>query len=134
VQNMVGAPKLEDLGLVSFSIMQTESSDGGRTWTPAQPLGYHGSPPHVILHSSGTLVCVYGYRLAPYGERVMLSQDNGKTWAYHYILRDDGPDGDLGYPASAELGDGSILTIYYQKIHSREEKCSLLWSRWRLPG
>ena len=133
VQNHDGAPKLEDLGLVSFAVMQTESSDGGRTWTQAQPLGFHGSPPHVIRHSSGTLVCVYGYRQKPYGERAMLSRDGGQTWQYHYVLRDDGSDGDLGYPASVELGDGSILTIYYQKISSRAEKCSVLWSRWELP-
>ena len=48
------------------------------------------------------------------------------------ILRDDGPDGDLGYPSSAELDDGSILTVYYQKVASAD-KCSLLWTRWKLP-
>jgi hypothetical protein len=133
VQNHDGAPNLDDLGLVSFSIMQTESADGGRTWTQAKPLPFHGSPPHVMRHSSGTLVCVYGYRLEPYGERAMLSNDGGETWTYHYVLRDDGPDGDLGYPASVELDDGSMLTIYYQKLGSRAEKCSVLWSRWELP-
>jgi hypothetical protein len=30
------------------------------------------------------------------------------------ILRDDAPDGDLGYPASIELVPGVILTVYYQ--------------------
>jgi hypothetical protein len=50
------------------------------------------------------------------------------------ILRDDGPDGDLGYPCSTELGDGSILTVYYQKPARREDKCALLCSRWRLPA
>jgi hypothetical protein len=113
--------------------MQTESADGGVTWTRAEPLGFHGSPPHLMLHSSGALVCVYGYRLAPYGQRAMISHDGGKTWAYDYILRDDGPDSDLGYPASVELGDGSILTIYYQKAGSTADKCGVLWTRWELP-
>ena len=133
VQNHNGAPKLEDLGIVSFSLMQTESEDGGKTWTRAEPLGFHGSPPHVIRHSSGAVVCVYGYRLAPFGERAMISSDGGKSWTCDYVLRDDGPDSDLGYPASVELDDGSIFTIYYQKIASRQEKCSVLWSRWELP-
>jgi len=30
------------------------------------------------------------------------------------ILRDDAPNGDLGYPASIELEPGVILTVYYQ--------------------
>ncbi len=56
----------------------------------------------------------------------------GATWTYNYILRDDGPDSDLGYPASVELDDGSILTVYYQKRYSSDEPCSLLWTRWKL--
>jgi sialidase-1 len=127
-----GDKPVEQLGLVSFSLMQTESSDGGRTWTDVKPLGFHGSPPHLLRHSSGALVCVYGYRLQPYGERAMVSRDDGRTWT-HYILRDDGPDGDLGYPSSVELSDGSIFTLYYQKPKARDEKCALLASIWRLP-
>ena len=134
LQDMSGHPRLEDMGLVHFSMAQTASADGGRTWTPARPLGFHGSPPHLMLHTSGALVCVYGYRLAPYGQRAMISLDGGETWAYDHILRGDGLDGDLGYPASVELADGSILTVYYQKVRPAGEKCSLLWTRWHLPG
>ena len=135
LQNSAATPtqKLEELGIVPFSLMQTESLDGGKTWSPAEPLGFHGSPPHLLLHSSGTIICVYGYRLPPFGERAMLSHDEGKTWEYDYILRDDGPDTDLGYPSSVELEDGAILTVYYQKEKKTEDKCSLLWTRWHLP-
>jgi len=115
-----------------FSLFQTESEDGGATWSEARPLDVPGSPPHLIRHSSGALVCVYGYRLKPYGQRVMISRDEGRTWESDLILRDDGPDSDLGYPASVELSDGSILTVYYQKC-AADEKCSILWSRWELP-
>ncbi|MBN1877006.1 MAG: exo-alpha-sialidase [Anaerolineae bacterium] len=140
VQNRNDAPQLESLGIVPFSLMETTSTDGGMTWTPAQPLGFHGSPPHLLRHSSGALVAVYGYRLPPYGQRAMICHpaemaryEGGATWAYDYILRDDGPSLDLGYPASVELADGSLFTVYYQKIASAEEKCSLLWTRWNLP-
>ncbi len=119
--------------MVHFSMVQTESTDGGQTWTPAVPLGFHGSPPHLIHHSSGAIVCVYGYRLPPSGQRAMISHDGGETWAYDHILRDDGPDADLGYPSSVELDDGSIITVYYEKHGSVADKCGLLWSRWRLP-
>jgi sialidase-1 len=133
-QNHAGTPPVESLGLVSFSLMQTRSDDGGATWTRAEPLHLHGSPPHLIRHSSGSIVCVYGYRQEPFGQRAMISQDGGETWQVHYVLRDDGPDSDLGYPASAELSDRSILTVYYQKRGSTGEKCSLLWTRWSLPA
>ena len=47
------------------------------------------------------------------------------------ILRDDGPDGDLGYPATCELDDGTLMTVYYQKQHPGEN-CSILYTRWKL--
>ena len=63
----------------------------------------------------------------------MISYDQGETWDYDYVLRDDGPHPDLGYPSSVELNDVSILTVYYQRPNSVDDKCALLWSRWRLP-
>jgi hypothetical protein len=127
-----GTAALSAAGLVEFSLMQTDSTDGGQTWSTPKPLGFHGSPPHLLRHSSGVLVCVYGYRQPGYGQRVMFSRDGGATWDHDWIIRDDGPDGDLGYPASVELADGSLFTIYYQKVPG-DRKCSLLCSRWRLP-
>ena len=132
VQNYEGCAKMEDMGLLPFSIMQTESEDGGATWSEPKPLRFRGSPPHLCRHTSGTLVLTYGYRQAPYGQRVALSRDDGATWNHDWILRDDGPDGDLGYPSTVELGDGSLFSVYYQKA-AAGEKCSLLWSRWSLP-
>ena len=124
---------LAESGVPSFSLMQTESDDGGRTWTPARPLGFHGSPPHLLRHSSGVLVLTYGYRQEPFGQRVAFSRDDGATWDHDWIIRDDGPDGDLGYPSTVELGDGSLFTVCYQKA-AVGEKCSLLWSKWRQPA
>lgn len=121
------------MGALRFSMFQSVSTDGGRTWSPLEPFGFHGSPPHLLVHSSGALICSYSYRQEPYGERIMISRDGGDSWDYDYILRDDGPDRDLGYPSSVELADGSLLTMYYQKVDSSDEKCSLLWSRWKLP-
>lgn len=116
-----------------FQILTTRSTDGGKTWEKAQARGILGSPPHAFQHSSGAVVCVYGYRQAPFGQRVMISWDQGQTWQHDLILRDDGHDTDLGYPASVELPGGDILTIYYQKIDAGDVNCSLLQTRWRLP-
>jgi len=132
VQNYEGK-SLEDVGIPSFSMMQTESDNGGHTWTTPRPLGFHGSPPHLLRHSSGVLILTYGYRLKPFGQRVAFSYDEGVTWDNDWIIRDDGPDGDLGYPSTVELSDGSLFTVYYQKA-APGEKCSLLWSSWGKRG
>ncbi|MFM8414218.1 MAG: exo-alpha-sialidase [Planctomycetota bacterium] len=120
-------------GLPPFTIMQSESADGGATWSIPRWVGFKGSPPHLLRHSSGALVMTYGYRQGPCGQRVAISRDDGKTWQGDWILRGDGPDGDLGYPSTVELADGSLFTVYYQKM-AKGEKCSLLWSKWKLPA
>lgn len=138
---LVGMIRIEDhstkqlagSGILPFSIMQTESDDGGRSWTSPRPLGFHGSPPHVLRHSSGVLILTYGYRQESFGQRVALSHDDGATWDHDWIIRDDGPDSDLGYPSTVELEDGSLYTVCYQKV-AGDKRCSLLSSRWWLPG
>ena len=116
----------------TFQIWQCESFDGGKTFTTPHKLIDHGSPPHLLRHSSGVLICSYGYRKEPYGQRVMLSYDNGQTWETDYILRDDAHDGDLGYPATVELKDGSLLTVYYQKPDGLDNTV-IMQSIWKLP-
>lgn len=114
-----------------LSMYQTRSRDGGRTWSTPTRMAFEGAPPHLLRHSSGAIVLVYGYRHPGYGQRAAISRDEGETWSEELILRDDGPDGDLGYPCSIELGDGSIYTVYYQKYEG-DEKCSLLYTKWRI--
>ena len=127
----LGNGRIAAAGIPHFTIMQTESSDGGATWSIPRWLGFKGSPPHLLRHSSGALVMSYGYRSKPFGQRVAISRDDGRTWQADWILRDSDPV-DLGYPSTVELTDGSLLTVYYQQA-GKDEKCSLLWSKWRLP-
>jgi len=129
----VQGKSLAAAGIPSFTIMQTESSDGGTTWSMPRWLGFKGSPPHLLRHSSGDLVITYGYRDKPFGQRVAISRDSGQTWQADWILRADGLDGDLGYPSTVELDDGSLVTVCYQRA-APDEKCSLLWSRWTIPA
>jgi len=117
----------------TFTLYQSDSYDGGKTFSKPRHIGIeHGSPGHLLRHSGGALVCVYGYRLTPYGQRAAISLDNGATWDADYILRDDGPDGDLGYPATVELNDGRLLTVYYQKERGRDNTV-IMQSVWELP-
>ncbi|MCF6334033.1 MAG: exo-alpha-sialidase, partial [Draconibacterium sp.] len=60
------------------------------------------------------------------------SKDGGKTWDIeHEIILKHAINGDLGYPASVQLGDGIILTIYYE-IDKKGEKTCLMGTKWSL--
>jgi len=63
-----------------------------------------------------------------------LSRDGGKTWDYanEILIRDDAPNGDLGYPASVQMDDETVLTIYYQ-IDKPGEKTCLMGTMWKVP-
>jgi hypothetical protein len=97
-------------------LWQVYSDDGGTTWTDPVPTPMLGFPPHLTVLNDGRLLCTYGRRRAPYGQRAMISAD-GITWnpASEIVLRQDAPNHDLGYPASLEITPGRILTVYYQK-------------------
>jgi len=116
-------------------LWQSESSDGGKTWTETRPTRIWGLPPHLIRLRDGRLLVSYGHRRAPFGQRACISADNGGTWDldHEILIRDDAPNGDLGYPASIQMDDHTILTIYYQ-IDKPGEKTSLMGTLWKLPG
>jgi len=111
---------------------QTESTDGGRTWTTPHSTGIWGYPPHLIRLRDGRVVVVYGHRREPYSERACVSYDGCMTWdTEHTVEIAPAINGDLGYPASVVMDDGSIYTVYYQ-IEKAGEKTCLMGTRWRL--
>lgn len=115
-----------------FTIYQSESFDSGKSWTKPHRIidRLGGSPPHIFRHSSGALICTYGYREAPYGVKAMFSKDNGKTWDVGYDLYVNGVSDDLGYPSSVELSDGSILTVFYAHP-AKDEPAVIMQQKWR---
>ena len=120
-----------------FTIYQCESFDGGHSFTrPHQILSdLGGSPPHLMQHSSGRIICSFGYREAPCGIRVSFSDDQGETWSEPYVLEDGCPCWDMGYPATVEREDGSLLTIYYEATYAsgKPEESSIVQRIWRMP-
>ncbi len=114
-----------------FSIFTCYSDDKGITWTIPKCIDISGSPPHLMLHSSGALICSFGRREAPFGERAVVSYDGGETWTDEYDIDNCVSSGDLGYPASVELSDGSIFTLYYQ-AYPGDNKTSILYTIWNL--
>lgn len=129
--DILGAFRIE--GAHPFTVALTVSKDGGKTWGEVYPTGVSGSPPHLMMHSSGALICSYGRREFPCGERAIVSYDLGRTWSDEYVLHNpkDESHGDLGYPATIELSDGSLMTVYYQ-LYEDDKKCSMLYTKWRL--
>ncbi|MCQ2385392.1 MAG: glycoside hydrolase [Clostridia bacterium] len=99
-----------------FTVYQSVSADGGRTFSTPKPVNeeFGGAPSHIILHSSGKLIAAVGRRKAPYGIRVLTSSDGGETWE-ESILTDDAGSADLGYPSTAELPDGTLYTVWYER-------------------
>ena len=93
----------------------SRSSDDGKTWSAPVTTPVKGFPQHLLVLRDGRLLATYGYRYYPYGIRACISRDGGKTWdtAKEMILRDNGLNGDLGYPVSIELEDGRVMTVYY---------------------
>lgn len=112
-------------------LWQSESEDGGKTWSVAHPTELAGLPPHLICLRNGILLSVYGRRFGAFGEYACLSDNGGHTWdVANEIMLAGHFDSDLGYPASAELADGRILTVYYQAETKSEKPCLMgtLWS------
>lgn len=111
---------------------QAESSDGGKTWSVMKATPLAGLPPHLIQLKNGRLLTVYGRRFDAFGEYACLSDDQGRTWDVANEIKLAGHfNGDLGYPASVELPDGSILTVYYQAEREGEKTC-LMGTMWRV--
>lgn len=111
--------------------LQTESDDGGRTWTEPHPIGVWGYPSHLLRLRDGRLLMTYGHRRKPIGNEARLSSDDGATWSEPISLSSDGASGDLGYPSTVELGDGSLLTVWYERLEG-QEPAVLRQARWRL--
>lgn len=111
--------------------LQSESSDGGRTWSEPHAIGVWGLPSHLLRRSNGSLLMTYGYRRAPYGNQARLSTDGGRSWSEPITLSADGAGTDLGYPSTVELGDGRLLTVWYE-VMKGSSKAVLRQARWRL--
>ena len=127
--------EVPDFGTVLL-LYQSESTDGGKTWSVPHKIEgiYGGAPAHIIQHSSGVVISAYGFRLEHPGVRIMLSYDNGKTWdVEHMLFETEYGNGDLGYPATVELSDGSLLTVFYAYA-SKEGPAVIMQQKWEIVG
>ena len=115
----------------SSETLQTESDDGGKTWSMPHPISVWGLPSHLLRLRDGRLLMSYGHRRKPFGNQARISTDHGKTWGEPVTISGDGANGDLGYPSTVELQDGTLLTAWYEQMSSRPRSVLRL-AKWRL--
>ena len=109
--------------------LQSESSDGGKTWSAPHSIGVWGLPSHLLRLVDGRLLMTYGHRRKPLGCQARLSEDEGRSWSEAIILAGDGVSSDLGYPSTVQLGDGSLLSVWYESMAGRP-RAVLRQARW----
>ena len=98
--------------------LQSESSDGGKTWSVAHSIGVWGYPSHLLRLSDDRLLMSYGHRRDPVGNQARTSEDHGRSWSRAMIISGDATSTDLGYPSTVELDDGSLLMVWYELLGS----------------
>ena len=100
----------------SGETLQSHSTDGGKTWSTPRSIGVWGLPSHLQRLGDGRLLMSYGHRRNPLGNQARGSNDEGKTWAAAMVISGDGHSGDLGYPSTVEFADGSLLSVWYERM------------------
>lgn len=109
------------------------SYDVGLTWEKPRSTDIFGQPAHLLRLKDGRLLATYGHRRQPYGVRVALARfASQKGWMTkaQAILRDDAAGWDVGYPASVQLPDGSIYSVYY--LHEADGLRYISGTHWDL--
>ena len=111
--------------------LQSESADGGRTWSLPRSIGVWGLPSHLLRLRDGRLLMSYGHRRPPFGNQARISDDEGRTWSETLAISSDGASTDLGYPSTVELADGTLLSVWYEAM--RDNPMAVLrQARWRI--
>ncbi len=129
---LVAMARYHGKGELAHHLRQAFSGDGGKTWTRFEPTPLWGYPPHLIRLENGWLLVSYGRRKEPFGERACISKDGGKTWdVENEIVLSQAPSSDLGYPASVQLDDGSLFTVYYEALE-KGQKPPLRYTHWNV--
>jgi hypothetical protein len=91
------------------------STNHGQSFLPWQDTGFQGHPHYALQLADERVLLVYGYRHPPFGvrARVLDPACNEVASAEEIVLRDDGGNGDLGYPWAVLLSRHSALVVYY---------------------
>ncbi len=117
-----------------FTMYFCRSEDGGRTFTKSEASNISGSPPHLTELRDGRVLCTYGRREEPYGIRAVISTDGGRHFEPEIALscsKTPAYAGDIGYPSTVELGDGTLLSVWYEPV-ADDSAPSIVYKKWKL--
>jgi hypothetical protein len=114
-----------------LELLQSESTDGGKSWTEPHGIGVPGLPSYLILLKDSRLLLSYGHRKPPFGIQARISSDEGSSWSEPLIITADGICADLGYPSTVECRDGTFVTVWYEVL-KESELAQLRQAIWRL--
>jgi hypothetical protein len=90
------------------------SSNNGKSFEHWIDTGFQGHPHHAIQLPDKRVLLVYGYRHVPYGIRArVLDPECTRFDTEEIVLRDDGGNGDLGYPWVTLISKKRALAVYY---------------------
>lgn len=91
------------------------SDDEGRSWSAWTRHEVIGHPYDACPVGDGRLLLVYGHRHPPFGVRARLWDPAGEAIdeANEFVIRDDAPSPDTGYPWATMVGEGRALVVYY---------------------
>ncbi len=91
------------------------STDHGKSFHRWEDSGFQGHPHYALRLPDKRVLLVYGYRHAPFGvrARVLDPECTNFASAEEIVLRDDGGNGDLGYPWAVMLSKNRALVVYY---------------------
>jgi len=94
------------------------SADHGKSFQPWQDAGWQGHPHYALRLPDKRVLLVYGYRHKPFGvrARVLDPECANIATAEEFVLRDDGGNGDLGYPWATMLSKDRALVVYYFNV------------------
>jgi len=120
------------------------SRDGGRTWTPEDPLTMALQMPGDLLKlPDGRVLLSYGARnRGLYGVWVQVGDPELKAWSAPMLLvdfegssefqRDPVPSSDGGYPSTVQLADDTFVTAYYSRGVPAHQRYHVGVIRWKL--
>lgn len=109
------------------------SDDDAKTWRQlASPVGPSQHPADLLKLADGRVLLTVGDRRADRGVNILLSADDGKTWTEPARIS-HGVSGDCGYPSTAQLKDGTLVTVFYAAKTKDYDKYQMVAVRWRLP-
>lgn len=96
-------------------IAVSTSRDGGENWSPWRATAAAGHPCDALPLPNGDILVAYGRRHPPYGVRARLWRPDKECFRREpeFIVRDDAPSPDVGYPWLTPLPDGKIVVFYY---------------------